>query len=170
MKQKYYSYYTMCHGTVPYADHSVNRCHFEGGYSCVCSYTLCFGNCAGQFPVGATVRSQPVISILSMARGVVPRTWWQVSDVPHVHVFITHTLTHIYSHHSFIMIMTALLKTEAGNRYDISRSETNARSLVTNAQRHILMSPQYKNDNYTLGPAYNQSCPEWSCCCVHSVV
>ena len=29
--------------------------------------TLCFGNCAGQFPVGATVRSQPVIGTWTRA-------------------------------------------------------------------------------------------------------
>ena len=44
----------MCHGTVSYAEHSLNRCHFEGDYSCVCYCTLCFGNCAEQFPVGAS--------------------------------------------------------------------------------------------------------------------
>ena len=61
MKQKHYSHYTMCHGTESYAEHSLNPYDFEGDYSCVCYCTLCFGNCTGQFPVGATVRSQPVI-------------------------------------------------------------------------------------------------------------
>ena len=61
MKQKHYSHYTMRHGTVSYAEHSLNPYDFEGDYSCVCYCTLCFGNCTGQFPVGATVRSQPVL-------------------------------------------------------------------------------------------------------------
>ena len=61
MKQKHCSYYIMQHGTVLYAEQMLNRCLFESDYSYVSYCTLCFGNCAGQFPVGATVRSQPVI-------------------------------------------------------------------------------------------------------------
>ena len=65
------SFYTMCHGTVSNAEYSLNRWHFEGDYSCVCYCTLCFGNCAGQFPVGVTVRSQPVLTYLPLGDAAV---------------------------------------------------------------------------------------------------
>ena len=44
MKQKYYNYCIMYHGTVPYAEQVLNCCLFKGDYSCVCCSTLCFGN------------------------------------------------------------------------------------------------------------------------------
>ena len=53
----------MHHGTVLYAEQVLNRCLFERDYSYVSFCTLCFGNCTGQFPVGPTVRSQPVIEV-----------------------------------------------------------------------------------------------------------
>ena len=56
MKQKHCSYYIMYHGTV-LAEQVLNCCLFESDYSYVSYCTLCFGNCTGQFPVGATVRS-----------------------------------------------------------------------------------------------------------------